>query len=371
MNMGMLYQRGRTWWVKYYRAGKMYRESSGSSKKGVARELLQRREGSIASGTFTGLKPEKTTFDELSVDFINDYKVNGRAAVETAEKYAERLGKHFSGMRAVHITGDKVMAYIGARKQEETRIGTIPSNGTLNRELAALRRMFNLGRNAGKVIQVPYVPTLEENNVRKGFFSHEDFLKLRDSLSTSLKPIATLSYYTGMRRGEVLGLKWAQVDFNERTITLNPGETKNGEARLLPMAGEVFHTLQAQKALRDEKFPSCEYVFFSHRTGKRVRCFRTGWKNACKRVKLTGAKFHDFRRTAVRNLVRAGTPEKVCMLVSGHKTRAVFERYNIATVDDVKAAVSALETYLAKPTGTIQAQSASSATPLDQSITCK
>jgi integrase len=161
-----------------------------------------------------------------------------------------------------------------------------------------------------------------------------------------------------MRRGEVLGLQWTQVDFDERTVTLNPGETKNGEARLLPMAEEVYQTLLAQKKLRDEKFPTCEYVFFNHRTGEPVRSFRTGWKNACKRVSLPGAKFHDFRRTAVRNLVRAGTPEKVCMAVSGHKTRSVFERYNIVTADDVKAAVSALETYLSNASGTKQAQNA-------------
>jgi integrase len=171
--------------------------------------------------------------------------------------------------------------------------------------------MFNLGRKAGKVIQVPYIPTLEEHNVRKGFFSHEDFLKRREALSASLKPLATLSYFTGMRRGEVLALRWAQVDFEERTITLNPGETMNGEARLLPMAGEVYQTLLAQRRLRDEKFPACEHVFFSHRTGERVRNFRTAWNGACERVKLRGAKFHDFRRTAARNLVRAGTGESV------------------------------------------------------------
>jgi hypothetical protein len=110
MNMGMLYRRGATWWVKYYRAGKMYRESSGSATKRDAKELLKRREGSIASGTFTGLKPEKTTFDELASDFLNDYRVNERAAAETAEKYVERLGMRFGGMRAVNVTTDKVTA---------------------------------------------------------------------------------------------------------------------------------------------------------------------------------------------------------------------------------------------------------------------
>src|SRR5438093_10313984 len=194
--MGMLYRRGSTWWVKYYRAGKMHRESSGSKKKRDAKDLLNIREGSIANGTFAGLKPEKTTFDELAVDFLNDYRINERSALTTAEVYVERLSKHFGGMRAVHLSTDKAVAYVAARKKEETRIGTTPANGTLNRELAALRRMFNLGRKAGKVMHVPYIPALEENNVRKGFFNHADYLKLKDNHSESMKPIAQLGYFT-------------------------------------------------------------------------------------------------------------------------------------------------------------------------------
>jgi integrase len=171
-------------------------------------------------------------------------------------------------MRAVHLTTDKVVAYIAARKKDETRIGTTPANGTINRELAALRRMYNLGRRAGKVMQVPYIPALEENNVRKGFFRHVDYLNIKATLPESLKPIVTLGYFTGMRRGEVLSLRWTQVDFNERAIHLNPGETKNDEARVLPMAQDVYQELLVQKKLRDEKFPSCEHVFFHHRTGE-------------------------------------------------------------------------------------------------------
>src|SRR5262249_36900674 len=144
------------------------------------------------------------------------------------------------------------------------------------------------------------------------------------------------------------------------TIHLNPGETKNDEARILPIAQELYDELEAQRKLRDERFPGCEHVFFNHRTGEPIRDFRTAWKNACKNVGLKESKFHDFRRTAVRNLVRAGTPEKVCMAVSGHKTRSVFERYNIVSADDVKAAVNAVQTYLSNLTGTIQAQNANS-----------
>ena len=248
--MGMVYKRGKVWWVKYYQHGKMFRETSGSTLKGDAEDLLKTREGKMAEGTFVGLKPEKTTFDDLATDFLNAYKIDQKAALEMAEYYAERLRKHFGGMRAVAITTDRIRAFIAERKEEKTQLGKTPANATINRELSALKRMFNLGKQAGKVVVVPHIPMLKENNVRKGFFHHRDYLRLKKALPADLRPMIALAYYTGMRRGEIVSLKWSQVDFQARTIHLDPGTTKNLEARSVPMSQEVFDELQAQRAIQ-------------------------------------------------------------------------------------------------------------------------
>jgi len=345
--MGSVFQRGRIWWVKYYREGKPYRESSGSNRKRDARTLLKKREGTIAEGTFSGLKPEKTTFDQLARDLLNDYTNNDRKALPMVRYYISRLREYFGGStRACHITTDHVRSYIAKRKGEKSKVGKPPSNATINRELSALKRMLRLGLEAQKVISVPHISMLAENNVRRGFFTHHNYVRLKKVLPYYLKPIITLAYYSGIRTSELLSIAWDQVDFYHRVIRLNPGETKNDESRVLPMSEELYDELKAQRKLRDKKFPSCRKVFFNHSTGKPIKDFRGAWSSACKRIGLSNALFHDFRRTGVRNLTRAGVPEKIAMHISGHKTRSVFDRYNIVDEEDVSAAGRAVEAYL-------------------------
>jgi hypothetical protein len=119
-----------------------------------------------------------------------------------AEVYVERLRKHFGNSKAVTITTDRIRAYITARQAEKNQLRRFPANASINRELSALKRMLNLGRQAGKVIQVPHIPMLKENNVRKGFFHHRDYLRLKAALPEELRPVIVLAYYTGMTTRE-------------------------------------------------------------------------------------------------------------------------------------------------------------------------
>jgi len=339
--MGMLYRRGRIWWIKYYRNGKSFRESSKSENVRDAKRLLQRREGEIGTGNFLGPKTERVSFEELAEDFLNDYRANDRKSFIWAKRRVERhLTRFFGGLRVVDITTDRVRAYTVQRRQQGA------SNGSINRELAALKRMFNLAAEMTppKVARVPYIPMLKESNVRKGFFKHREYLALRSELPGYLKPVLTFGYYTGARAAEVLTLKWHQVDLKARTVTLEAGTTKNDQPRTIPLAGEVVEALQTQRFKRDANFPICDYVF--SRFGKRIRGFYVAWKSACKRAGVAGKLFHDLRRTAVRNMVRAGVPERVAMAISGHKTRSVFDRYNIVTERDLHEAAQRLENHL-------------------------
>ena len=129
-------------------------------------------------------------------------------------------------------------------------------------------------------------------------------------------------------------------------IRIDPGETKNYEGRTYYMDEEIRAAMTAQFANRHL---GCPYVF--HLDGNKIKYFRCSWKAACKKAHLRGRIFHDFRRTALRNMVRAGVPERVSMMISGHKTRSVFDRYSIVSPDDLKQASSRMESYLREQNG--------------------
>jgi len=191
---------------------------------------------------------------------------------------------------------------------------------------------------------------LREDNVRKGFLGEADYRKLRDALPEELRPLLVVAYYTGARSSELKALKWDQVDLEAKRITLHPGETKNQEGRSLPIYGEMLAWLEMAKAARDESFPACRWVF--HRKGAQIKTIQTTWQKVTIACKLDGLLFHDLRRTAVRNMVRAGIAEKVAMQITGHKTRAIFDRYNIVSDRDLSEAAAKMER-TEMPMGTI------------------
>ena len=181
------------------------------------------------------------------------------------------------------------------------------------------------------------------------------FLAVRRALPEEIRPVLTFAYYTGCRKGEILSLRWSQVDLTERVVRLEPGETRNDEARMIPLAPDLYEVLKIQKQTRDQYFPESPWVF--SRAGEQILDFRAAWEAACKTAGLVatiGDKekhtrlFHDLRRTGVRNLIRAGVPKRVAMTISGHKTRSNFDRYNIVSESDLKDAARRLGEYLAQ-----------------------
>ena len=337
--MGTIYERknSKFLWIKYYKNGKPYAESTHSDKLEVARRLLKLREGEISQGRLPGICFDKVKINELLDDLITDYKLNQRKSQKRAEQCKTHLEDFFGGMRCPDITTAKVKEYITQRLEQEAK------NGTINRELSALKRAFSLATECTppKVVQIPHVPMLEERNTRKGFFEHQDYLTLIEALPAYLRPIVAFAYRTAWRKNEILNLSWNQIDFKENTVRLEAGESKNEEGRTIYLDSELEKILLNQKRLRRL---GCPYVF--HRNGEKVQGFRKAWITACEKAGIPGKLFHDLRRTAVRNLVRSGVPERVAMQISGHKTRNVFDRYNIVSPEDLKIAAAKQEAYL-------------------------
>jgi integrase len=228
------------------------------------------------------------------------------------------------------------------------------ANATINRELEPLQRAFSLAIENGVLAFAPKFPSLSEDNARQIFFPRVDFLQVVANLRCRKKPDTDLQdflqwfYYTGMRPKEIKSLSWAVLDREDRekpTIRLEAKNAKNRSGRKLILEGELRIIIQRRLAARRL---DCPLIF--HRRGKPIGDYRKVWKNACQAVGLVGGikgyTPYDLRRTAVRNLIRAGVEESVAMKISGHRTRAVFDRYNITSDDDIQEAMTRVMEYV-------------------------
>ena len=337
---GSIYQQKgpEVYWIKYYKNGKAYRESCRSKNRQDAVDLLRKRLAEITLGTFSGTKIERIKVEELAEDFLRDYRVNGRKSIDDVQARWDFHLKPFLGhFRAVEVSSDLLSRFVDRRQQEEA------ANATINRELAALKRMFYLGYRSTppKVNRVPAFPVLREDNARTGFLEDTQYQNLIcHSPGLWFRCLVEVGRTYGWRVGELLNLRVSQIDLLGHTLRLEPGTTKNREGREVTMTTTVFELLrQCCQGKRAE-----DYVF-TREDGSRVKYFRRTWKTVTKNARVPNLLFHDLRRTAARNLRRAGVAEGVIMKVGGWRTRSVFERYAIVAQSDIIDAMRRLESH--------------------------
>jgi len=334
---GRIYRRGKIWWVEYWFRGQQYRESSKSSVRNRAVNLLRRRQAEMGRGMLVGQQAERLTFEDLARMVLDDYQVNARKSAPPLV----RLREHFGHSMAIDITPDRVTSYIQKRVEERAAAATIKN------EVAVLGRGFTLAYRAGRLPQRPPLPTIRVNNARTGFFSDAEVQRVIANLPAYLQTIVEAAYITGWRRGELIRLQWSQVDWESGSMRLERGTTKSGEPRSFPFSAHPRLTalLQEQRertdAVERANDSLCPWVF--HRNGQQVKgWYYDAWRTACKKAGVPERLLHDLRRSAVRNLVRAGVSEQVAMTLTGHKTRSVFDRYHIVSSTDQLEAVRKL-----------------------------
>jgi len=214
----------RTWMMKLWVGGRPLKRSARTTSRAVASKQLEHWKAQIRQGTYVP-DADQTRFEELATLLLDEYRANGRKSLDRVKAAVDHLKEFFTGWRAQAISTDRILAYVRHRQQQQA------ANATINRELAALKRMFRLGERAGKVVRRPFIDLLQEHNARTGFFERHEFEAVLTQLSDDLQTVFDVAYRTGWRvKSEILTRQWPHVDFQSGWLRLEPGETKNAEA---------------------------------------------------------------------------------------------------------------------------------------------
>ena len=291
--------------------------------------------------------PQGPTLGNLIDAYLQDYQVRQFRSQSTARGRTAHLTAFFGrAARAAALTTHQIRQYQLARRAAGA------ATGTINRETSALHRMCTLAVHWGWLDTVPGFPDrLRENPPRQGFFEHPEYLAVRAHLPAPWQDILDLAYYSGWRKNEILGLTWEEIDMAGGVVRLSPARSKTLVGRMLPISQPIAEALARRRARRD---PDSPLVF--HRDGIPVRRWRTAWRTACQAAGVPTRFLHDCRRTAARNLIRASVPERVAMLLTGHKSRAIFDRYNIIHEQELLDAGDQLVAYLAQQAQAVPAR---------------
>jgi integrase len=362
------------WYAQYYRDGRQIRVSTGKSVKQEALGVLRRLMGDSERGLASPAELKKITYSDLRAALITNYTERGNKSLAQRADGTEsivglpQLDKFFGyeestdgegkpgvkspGVSVTRLTTDAARAFAKKRSAEEA------GPAMINRSLALLRRMLRIAHEDNKIQTVPKIRLLKEPPARKGFLELAKFEELSALLPSHLRPLVLFLYWCGVRLGEALSIQWEQVDLSAGLIRLEEDQTKNSEPRVVPLPSVLLNELRGAATKQGRVFDGTN--------------LRVEWEKACAacglgtQEKIEGERFlrtdreqprrvknvwyrynglivHDLRRSAIRNLINAGVPEKVAMQISGHKTRSVFDRYHIVSAGDVTAAMRRVE----------------------------
>lgn len=303
--------------------------------------MLKARVAEVQSGRrHVGRELERTTFDDLARLIADDYRLARRKSLDSVMQSFRALRLTLGNRRACDIGYDELQHYAAQRLGER-------KPATVRRELALLHRAFVLAVRAGKVALVPAFPTVRVDNARSGFFEFEEWQAVRTRLPATVQRVGDFAFLTGWRIMEILGLRWAEVDFATGFVRLPGRRTKSGRPRSFPFRdfAELRSLLDDRRVLTDAAQRAQKRIipFVFHDAGKPLfgadgrpkRSLRGAWRRACVGAGLPARILHDFRRTAVRNLERDGVSRSVAMELVGHRTGSIYDRYDIVAERDL------------------------------------
>jgi integrase len=346
---GRTFARGPKWWIAFYVDGKEQRESAKTTDPEKAEKYLRRRLKEVHAHEFDPSKPfvsrhdQRRAIAELMDALKVDFKLRGIDSPQNLSNIA-RARADFGNVRAASLTAEQVDRYIEDRLRDryvEERLEKGSAKASVNRVTQLLKQAYKLAE-----LPAPRIRKLsEKGNERQGFFSESEIRSVIENLPADLRDFTLFGWLTGMRKGEIASLAWEDVDGD--VIRLRAENAKTGEARMIPLEGELGELIERRRGAREieiDKVPMIASLIF-HRAGDPVGDIRKAWATACKKAGIRRL-FHDLRRSACRNMIAAGVAQSIAMKVSGHKTDSMFRRYAIAAETDLRSALRRTQEHL-------------------------
>jgi integrase len=344
------------WWMAYNTDDGDIRKSTRQRDQQAAFNELIRTASKRVSGEIADTAPERVTFSRLFELLVEDYRNRKLASLTDVEGYLRlHLRPFFGAMRVIDLRKADV-----ERFRRETLKTTSPAS--VNRYVSILRRALQLGANEDPPLVIRTIPKwfgkLAEDNVRTGIVTREMYEAVLPHMAPHVRTAFVIGWHLGMRRGEILGLRWDQVDLAAGVIHLSRSQTKARKPRIAPIYGDMAAVLEMARAGSG----ACPYVI--QHEGKPVRSIKTAWAAAFARAGLmydTGrlrksgeklikpkALFHDLRRTAATNMDAAGVSQQQIMEIVGWETPEMLRRYHIGSVKRAVEEGRKIEDYMAR-----------------------
>jgi len=339
-----LYRRGDSpyWWVSFTDAsGARTRRSTGTTDRREAEALLAKWKLETHQERHWDAQPSRS-FDELMLQYLRATEGEKRAAWRD-NSALKHLYPVFTGRDLATLTTVEVRGYIAQRKAEGAAASTI------NKEVGLLSKALNYARREwGWELANPAQRCRQREPAgRVRWLTRAEAAALIqtaaiDPRASHLPDLIRLALHTGMRRGELLGLEWRRVDLQGCLIHLEATHTKTGVRRTIPLNREAYAAIMSRLRFRSEYCPASPWVF-AHQDGSRIGDVKNGFTSACRRAGLEDFHFHDLRHTFAAWAVSAGIPLAEVRDLLGHKTVQMTERYAHLAPENLRAAVTRLE----------------------------
>ncbi|MFZ5447574.1 MAG: tyrosine-type recombinase/integrase [Thermodesulfobacteriota bacterium] len=324
----------RVWWIEWYQDGQRKRERIGPNKTAAEQRLREVLSARTEGRHIRKSLDSRTLFKSLAAWYLDLPEVKAKRSYKKDQMHCKRLMAKFGDRLLKDITPSMVESYKQERLYAISCRNKTTKPATVNRELTTLKTIFNKAVRDNKAEKNPAqgVKAFKENNARDRILSPDEYVRLLTHCPTHLKPVVKLAYQTAMRRGEILGLSWGQIDLKEGFIKLRAEDCKTNEGRLVPLNSELIEMFEAMP----RGLPMTPvFTYQGHSMAEMKRSFAT----ACKRAGIEDFTFHDLRHTAINNWRLQGHDFFRIMAASGHKTMNVFKRYNTVSKDELKALV--------------------------------